>query len=176
MRLNPLLGHALAFQAGWLACVIGGNPWAMAAAIVLLPLYLLATRPGWSLCATLIAIALAGLAMDLAWQAAGLLRFNGTSSWGLPPWLASLWLLFAASLTHALRFLHHRLGLAALLGAIAGPLSYLAGLGFGAASTVHPHHLVGLALAPAWALLLPLFLILVRQNPEVGQVAARTLP
>jgi hypothetical protein len=176
MRVNPLLGHALGFQAGWLACVLGGNQWAIVAASVLLPLYLLATRPSLRLCGILMAIALAGLATDLAWQHAGLIEFNRAVALGLPPWLALLWLLFAASLTHALRFLHHRLAVAALLGAIVGPLSYLAGLRLGAANSVHPPHLLALAFAPAWALILPAFLWLVRESPEAHQATGSSLP
>ncbi len=160
--------NALAYQAGWLACVLGGNAWALSAGTLLLALHWwLVDRSarGWAM---VVIAALLGLAMDLGWQRLGLLRFDGTVAGGLPPWLAMLWLLFATTFAHSLAWLQARLALAALLGAVCGPLSYIAGIALGAAATRFPPWQVALAMAPAWALLLPLLLYLARAPRTVS--------
>jgi len=154
--------NAIAFQCGWLACVAGGNSWALPAGALILGLHWwLVDRSarGW---AAIAIAALLGLAMDLGWQRLGLLEFHGTLVAGIPPWLIMLWLLFATTLAHSLAWLHARLGLAALLGAAFGPLSYVAGVELGAAATRFPLWQVALAMAPAWSLLLPLLVFLAR--------------
>jgi hypothetical protein len=122
-----LLLNAGLFQLGWFACVLG------------------AQRPGWLL------IALACLAIHLAWIAdlrhewrgllgvaacgwvldsallqLGLFDFPGNHGL-LPAWLALLWLLFASTLPHSLRWTARPWWLGSLLGACGGPLSYLGG-------------------------------------------------
>ena len=161
--------NALAYQAGWLACVLGGNAWALPAGALLLALHwwlVERSARGWAI---VVIAALLGLAMDLGWQRLGLLRFDGTVAGGLPPWLAMLWLLFATPFAHSLAWLQARLALAALLGAVCGPLSYVAGIALGAAASRFPSWQVALAMAPAWGLLLPLLLFLAR-SPRTAPV------
>ncbi|MBP9034994.1 MAG: DUF2878 domain-containing protein [Pseudomonadales bacterium] len=154
--------NAVTYQCGWFACVAGGNAWALPVGALILALHWwLVDRSarGWAFIAV---AALLGLAMDLGWQRLGLLEFQGTLAGGIAPWLAMLWLLFATTFAHSLAWLQARLGLAALLGAVLGPLSYVAGVELGAADTRFPWWQVALAMAPAWALLLPLLLFLAR--------------
>jgi Protein of unknown function (DUF2878) len=153
--VSRLVLNAVCFQAGWLACVAGGNRGALLACLLILPLHarFVSRCPReWR-----VALALAGLGlgMDLAWQAAGLLRFEGALLHGVPPWLALLWLLFALSLFHSLAWLRRSAWLAAAAGAIAGPFTYIAGLRLGAAGSPFPEWQLALVMAPAWALLLP---------------------
>ena len=148
MTRSSLL-DALAFQFGWLACVALGNAGALLVATLLLPLhfFLVGASPReWRLS---LAIAMAGLAMDLGWQYAGLLQFSGTAVAGVPPWLAVLWLLFAGTLFHSLGWLRQRLALASVLGAVSGPLSYVAGIALGAAESRFETWQVAVAMAPA---------------------------
>ena len=49
-----------------------------------------------------------------------------------PYWMLTLWIAFATTLNHSLRWLMHRPVAAALAGAIGGPLAYLAGAKLGA--------------------------------------------
>ena len=165
-RSNVL--NAILYQAGWLACVVGGNTWALPAGALILALHWwLVDRSarGWAFIAV---SALLGLALDLGWQRLGLLEFHGTLGAGIPPWLVLLWLLFATTFAHSLAWLHERLALGALLGAVLGPLSYVAGVELGAASTPFPLWQLALAMAPAWALLLPLLLFLARAPRAVA--------
>lgn len=169
MTLPATIRDALVFQVAWFACVAGGNAGALAAALVLLPLQ--AVWPGrrdrreWGLVGLFSAV---GLAMDLGWQAIGLLDFSGDLLGPLPFWLAMLWVFFSGTLLRSLAFLQQRLLLAALLGAVAGPLSYWIGMRLGAATSVNAPLQVALAMAPAWALLLPLLAWLSR--PRLGEV------
>jgi hypothetical protein len=55
-----------------------------------------------------------------------------------PVWILALWALFAMVLREPLRWLHKRLPLAALLGALGGPLSYAAAERLGACRLVEP--------------------------------------
>jgi hypothetical protein len=153
--MRPVLLDAVLFQLGWIACVAGGNSGALLAALLVLPLH-------WALVSRdarewLFAIVLgsAGLAVDLAWQAAGALHFAQTVGGVLPPWLAVLWLLFALALFHSLAWLQGRPLLAASCGALAGPVTYLAGLRLGAAESALAPVQLALLMAPAWAVLLP---------------------
>jgi hypothetical protein len=164
--------NAFCFQAGWFACVAGGNRVALLAAVLLLPLharFVSRCAREWALAAALAGI---GLAMDLGWQAAGLLRFEGSAG-ALPPlWLALLWLLFAQALFHSLAWLQRSAWLAAAIGAIAGPLSYAAGLKLGGATSSYEAWQIALVMGPAWALLLPLMAGCARRGLPTARVQA----
>jgi len=154
--------QGLLFQLGWCACVIGGERWGAAAAVPLLALHVALLGRDlreWCLIACVAAL---GIGFDACWQALGVLEFRGANGSIPPPWLCILWLLFAGLPFHALAFLQDRLWLAALLGAIGGPLAYLGGIGFGAATSTFPPWFLALLLAPAWALLMPLILCVAR--------------
>jgi hypothetical protein len=73
-----------------------------------------------------------------------------------PVWLVALWAMFGTTLRGSLSALAGRYGLAAVLGAVAGPLSYLGGAKLGAV-TLHPNRAVSIAaLAVGWSVVMPL--------------------
>lgn len=164
--------NAVLYQAGWLACVVGGNRWALPAGAVILVLHWRLLGRGAREWMFIGGAALLGLAMDLGWQRLGLIAFHEGGAPGVPPWLVMLWLLFATTLLHSLAWLQTRLWLASVLGAVAGPLSYFAGLEVGAASSTLPHWQVALAMAPGWLLLLPLLAFLARPARAAASEAA----
>ena len=94
------------------------------------------------------------------WEAllirAGLIAYPHGALWPgfAPPWLLALWGLFAIQLNVLFRWLRGRWGLAMVLGAIAGPLSFRAGAALGAAQMPHPTLTMGV-LAIGWALWMP---------------------
>lgn len=164
-----LVANIVAFQAGWLACVLGaagGRPWL--GPLVALPVLAFhlrsAARPGVEL-ALLAAAGLTGLALDSLLVLAGRLAFEeGVLVPGLAPyWMVALWLLFATTFNVSLRWLRTRPALAALLGAVGGPLAYLAGARLGAAEVLEPALATHLAVALAYALATPLLLALARR-------------
>ncbi len=72
-------------------------------------------------------VSLVGTLFDLAIYRAGFIEFPNHSTFFVPHWLVSMWLLFASAFPISQNFLKQRLWLAALLGAVFGPLSYYSG-------------------------------------------------
>jgi hypothetical protein len=175
-----MLLNFIAFQAGWFACVLGaahGWPWSgTAAALAVVGLHAgRAARPRAEL--ALAALAMAGGAVwDSGLALSGWLQYASApaaSPWThlAPPWIVAMWALFATTLNVTLRWLRGRWLLAALLGAVAGPLSYLAGVRLGAARLVEPALALG-ALAVEWSLMLP---ALVALAPRLDGIGARAV-
>ncbi len=163
-----LLVNIAVYQAGWCACVLGaarGKPWLglAIAAIVVCGWVMSAPRPSALLQLTALT-ALVGYSWDSWLSVAGLIGYPpGWLSPPLaPPWILALWLLFATTLPISLRWLQGKLALAALLGALAAPLAYLAAARFGALTLARLQPALW-ALALGWAGLLPLLLRLARR-------------
>ena len=74
-----------------------------------------------------------------------------------PYWMVAMWGLLAIALNVTLRWMKRRWLLAAALGAIAGPMSYAAGVRLGAATFINATAALT-TLAIAWALLMPLMM------------------
>ncbi len=163
-----MLVNAALFQVAWFAAVLGaagGRTWL--GPLVLLPvlavnLAMTPERRGevklW------VAAGMIGLLFDTALVSAGLFApkrhlFPYPLS---PPWMVGLWIGFAATLNQSLGWLHGRLLLAALLGAVGGPLTYLGGARLGAADALP--QMAGLViLAVGWGLVTPLLLTLAKR-------------
>jgi hypothetical protein len=157
--VKVLLNVAL-FQAGWFACVLGaarGMPW-LGPLVVLVAVALhlrVARRPLLELYLLLSAAAV-GLVVDSLLLSSGWLEYpSGLWLAGFAPyWIVAMWMLFATTLNVSLAWLHGRPVLAALLGAVGGPLSYLGGEKLGGISLLEPVHALA-ALAVAWAIAMP---------------------
>lgn len=157
---SKLLNFA-GFQLGWFAavlCAAAGRPWLGAAALaVLLALhYASCAQRARELRLGAEALAL-GVALDSALMASGALRCAGWpgAAWIAPAWLNLLWPLFAATLHGCFAWILGRKALASLLGALAAPLSYWAGVRMGALE--FPRGLAPACawIAAGWALALP---------------------
>ncbi len=153
------------FQGVWLACALGAAadsalPGTLAA-MVLLALHLAtATRMGPAVGAVL-AAAILGLILETLFLRLKVLGFS--APWPLdglaPVWIVALWASFAATSDSAFKVLGRAPYLkAALAGAIAGPLSYLAGEKLGALVIQAPRWQGFCVLAAAWAVAYPLLL------------------
>jgi hypothetical protein len=178
MKLDPkILVNFVAFQLGWFACVLGGaNDLALAgtlAVAVVVGMHLaMAQRPGPE--ALLIAVAAAvGLAWDSTLVALGLMSYpSGNFAAGLAPhWIIAMWALFATSLNLSMGWLKGRPGLAALFGAVGGPLAYLAGERLGGLQMPDPVMALG-AQAIGWAVILPLLTRLAARLDGFGPAPA----
>ena len=102
---------------------------------------------------------LAGLILDSALMAAGLLSFpaapNPPPLAGLQPWwMTLLWACLGCTLNHSLAWLKGRTYLAATLSAVAGALSYEAAARMGALELTDPT-LAWVLLAVFWAFFIP---------------------
>jgi hypothetical protein len=154
-------------QIGWFACVLGaarGLAWiGILVAVVLIALHLLrVARPliEFKLIASVVVI---GAVWENIVVALGLLAYPDMLGRGwAPAWLPALWGLFAAQANTTYQWLKKRLLLAALLGAIAGPVSFHAGSALGAVYFLQPWPAVA-ALTLGWAVLLPLLIVLSRR-------------
>ncbi len=172
-----LLANFAAFQLGWFACVLGaahGVPAAgTAVAAVIVALHIgFATRPIEEL--KLIAIAVGiGAVFDSALAASGWVGYpTGTLIPGAAPhWILALWALFAMTLNASLDWLQGRWKLAAILGAVAGPLSYWGGARLGALDLVEFVPALA-ALSIGWALIMPALLTVARRYNGMSKVPA----
>ena len=87
----------------------------------------------------------------MRWFVAHFVEFASASLDGWAPfWMVSLWMAFATTLNHSLRWLTSRPWVATLSGAIGGPLAYLAGAKLGAMTLASPVSAM-LLIAGLWA-------------------------
>ena len=160
--------NILLMQAVWFACVLGGNLWGWAAALIFFGIYqkmIGSLRKEW-LC--ILIIASIGFGVDCVMSSLQLMIYPDksqinwlpafvSSSIPLPGWMAALWLAFATLFLHGFQWLRHRPLLAAVAGAVLGPINYYAG------SQLHGVKL-GMTLTSfflcygiLWAIMMPLF-------------------
>ena len=161
---RPLVSF-VAFYACWFACVWGaarGMPWLGPLAVAAYVAAYLGTIPSGaarSRQASLLALAgLVGYAADSVLVLAGVLRFPAHAVLGWPStvWMVSLWVLQAAVLGGVMSWMRGRFALAAVVGAVGGPMAYAAGERMGAAM-LGPSHAAALAsIAALWACAMPL--------------------
>ncbi|MCA9772603.1 MAG: DUF2878 domain-containing protein [Myxococcales bacterium] len=151
----------LGFQVTWFSSVLGaakGIPslgvW-VGASFVLLHVFRHA-HPSRE--ATLVAsVALVGLCVDSVLGFFDFFRFPpGHSIIGLcPPWLVAIWAAFATTLGSSLGWLRGRPMVAALVGAVAGPVAYFGGARLGAIALDRDPLLTAGVLAVTWAVVTP---------------------
>lgn len=108
-----------------------------------------------------IRLLLAAAALGFAWESAlviaGLLEYS-SGNWAFGPapyWIVSMWVLFATTLNVGMRWLRRGTTIAAVAGAIGGPLAFFAGASIGAVELVSPAVAL-IAIGLGWAVMLPL--------------------
>ncbi|EIM04010.1 DUF2878 domain-containing protein [Rhodanobacter denitrificans] len=160
----------IGYQAVWFAAVIGaghGTAWPGVLGMLVYALAQLALARNIRVDLSLIAAALVlGFLLD-----GGMIRYglaSYASGWPnpqlAPAWILALWISFALTFSQSLHYLQTRLGLAALLGLIGGPLAYLgAARGWQVVSFTGPAWRGLLALAAGWALATPALAWLARR-------------
>lgn len=126
-QLLRLTINGILFNVAWLACVLGGNQIAIIAALLMLAIHLAYISDVPQELFFIAAVSVFGFSLDNILFITNVL-VNPEGAGLAPIWLLSLWLCFATTLNHCFRFLHYRLGLAAILGAISGTLSYFTGV------------------------------------------------
>jgi hypothetical protein len=168
---NPLVSVA-AFYACWFACIDGaarGLPWLGPLAVaVYVALYLRTIPSGAARSRQAWLLALAGGAGYLADSVlvlSGVLRFPAQAVLGWPStvWMVALWVLQAAVLGGAMSWLRGRFVLAAALGAVGGPLAYLAGERMGAALLGPTRPAAIAAVSALWAVAMPMLVWMERR-------------
>lgn len=82
----------------------------------------------------------------------------------LPVWLIVLWSCFALTLNHSMKFFARYSLLAVICGSLFGPLSYLAGIEFGAATSSVKPFLLFLSYSIVWGITFWVFTRLIVEN------------
>lgn len=147
--------NALLFQVGWFVCVLSGNLWAASFTIVVLLIHFrFSSLPMVDVVSIFIALII-GLLHDFLLSYCGLIDFGGAGV--LPPlWLMCLWILLGLTLNHSMGWIYQRMWLSGILGALAGPLSYWAGVALSPAQWSSPPVVVIPIMAATWLFILPL--------------------
>lgn len=170
MSLGKRVVSFLAYQAAWVACV----QWAgqgqlilgLIAVAALLALNLVFASDRRAVIALALIAGIVGLVVDSGLGLMGVFSFSFA-----PPWIVALWMAFGSVLPAFLSWLTGRYVWAALLGAVAAPMSYYGGVRLGAVQM--PNLLFSLAaIALAWAAIMPLLLRLTERvsRPAVKPV------
>lgn len=170
--------NLIGFQIGWFACVLGAAyhaPWlGVFNALFILMLHRTRSKHKQAESTLLLLAALFGLVFDSLLLQLGWVAFEPVAYWPnalSPPWMIGLWALFASTLNLSLNWLKKHTALAALLGAIAGPLCYWAGERLGALHLVN-FNMAMAYLAVGWAIAVPLLLTVASalMNKEIKHV------
>mgnify|MGYP002623862045 CR=1 FL=1 len=165
-------------QIVWFACVLGaarGIPW-LGTTIGLAFIAFHRTRSSSRLsheAGVIAGTGAIGAAVDVFLLQSGTVAY--TSGLWLPGfgphWMVVLWMAFGATLNVAHRWLHGRWLVAALLGAVFGPLSYLAGARLGGVAFPLSAEQGMVALALTWLIAMPAAVALAARLAEPLQVA-----
>ena len=158
-------GHVtnlLSFAIGWFACVVGaanGTPsYGVAVAAMLLALNILVAEDPIHEARVIATVGALGFAIDTALALAGIFVFApraSNASWLCPIWMVAIWMMFGSMLTASLAWLAARGAIASIVGAIAGPLSYLAAAKMGAIALPAPITPRIAVIAIVWAVVFP---------------------
>lgn len=160
--------NVLLFQIAWFASVIGAAnqvPVAGPAAVLLVvAVHLrLAARPSSELL-LIVACGVAGALFDSLLVSSGWVAYaSGMFAAGIAPyWIITMWASFATTLNVSLAWMHGRPVLAAVIGLVAGPLTYLTGAKLGGIQLVDQTMALA-ALGIGWGIMMPLLMMLARR-------------
>lgn len=160
----------LGLQIGWFACALGaarGFPWVGPLVVsIYLALHLWWSSDRLRELRFILIAGVFGMAIDSLKKASGLISYASEfppSNWLAPIWIIAMWMLFSSTLNGSLAWLQGRYALAAVLGAIFGPLSYIAGARMGAIVFNHNMTLTIGVLALVWASVIPALAWLARR-------------
>ena len=173
------LANFVAFQIGWLVCVLGaarGMPWAGVAVVLVVAAWHVGRAPRLLEELKLLVIAAAiGFIFDSALVAIGWIEYpNGALVVGTAPvWIVAMWVVFATTLNVSLAWLKRSVPLAVFFGAVGGPLAYMAGEKLGGLTFAHRAPAL-IALAVGWAVVTPLLLRIAERYDGFKILAAAT--
>ncbi|MBM4255634.1 MAG: DUF2878 domain-containing protein [Deltaproteobacteria bacterium] len=168
--MNLILVNIITFYLAWFACVLGAAHQYLflgpLAVLVLLGLhfYLLAGYSPVQEFRLLITAGALGLVLDSLQAFLGVFAFANVTPgrWVSPLWMVVLWIAFATTLHTSLRWLSGKYTLAAVLGAVGGPLSYYSGAKLGALVLSPDLTLSFVVMAIVWGIAMPILVWLAK--------------
>ncbi|MBT8082526.1 MAG: DUF2878 domain-containing protein [Gammaproteobacteria bacterium] len=170
--MKRVIVNLVGFKAAWTAVVLsaaaGAPVFGAIAVAVAIGVHLRSSDNAEGEARLLLVAALIGLAWESWLVQAGLLQYtSGVVVPGLAPyWIVSMWVLFATLLNAGMRWLRRSKAVAAIAGAIGGPMAFVAGASVGAVELVSPTFAL-ICIGIGWAALLPLMVqIAVRLEGE----------
>lgn len=178
--MNRTLINFVAFQLGWFASVLSaakGLPWLglIVVCLVVALHFRLSDKPRheWQL---LVLAVISGLVFDSLLVSGGLVRYpSGMLFSGMAPyWILAMWALFSTTLNVSMAWLKNSLALASVMGAVFGPLSYLAGQRLGAIELIDTRASM-IALAVIWAFVMPMLIYAANRLDNIAELS-RVVP
>ncbi len=158
-RVNVFV-NAMLFNGVWIACVAGSAKqllWPAILSCAVLAIYQLQSsrRHPSDIKLVFISVILA-LIVDSIWIQAQFMDFTDKRPFAsiAPAWIIFLWVGFALTVNHSLKWLAIHPLLPAITGAIAAPITYFAGIKLGAVVYTADVTTVSIGLAIAWAVAL----------------------
>ena len=159
-----MLLNILGFQIGWFACVLGAAShypwWGVLVAVTVMTLHIARSNDLRSEARLLIAAMLIGIIFDSIPLNLGWINFSPVHFWAndiAPPWMICLWGLFASTINISLIWLKDKIWLAALIGAVSGPLAYWGDSRLGGLEILNLNAAM-IYLTIGWAIAVPLLL------------------
>lgn len=142
-------------------------------AVMVLLIHCLIILPSWREGLFIVIAGTTGYSVDSVLTVLGILTFE-TSGTLAPVWLLFQWFVFASLFHVSLTWLRNRYQLAALLGALGGPMTYYSAGGLNVLSLGSPQWFSLVVLGVVWALIVPGFDWL-GQRPILDGTAGETV-
>ena len=125
------------FQLGWFMCILGAANhnilWPVVLAAAYIALFISFAKSPEKEAILIFKVLIYGVSADTLLIQLGIIRFE--ENWPIagisPMWMWLLWALLACTLNSSMSWLKGRYALAVVMGAICGPLSYIAGISLG---------------------------------------------
>ena len=177
----PVLINFTAFKLGWAACVFGGaagTPWiGVLAVLAVVALHAWRSPDGGAELRLVLLAGALGTVWDSLLVATGVLVYPSgqLATWLAPVWISGLWMAFATSLNVTMRWMRERLFVAAVFGAVGGPLAFWGGTRLGAVA-FPDSTLAIVVLGVGWMLLMPTLVVLAARFDGWAEPAAAEAP
>ena len=169
--MNKIVINIILFQIGWFACVLSAanNHPLVGASISLFIIvsHVLLSREYKQEIRIIVIAMVIGLFLDSLIISAGWVTYTSGmfNDFIAPYWIVLMWALFATTLNYSLSWMRNKLLLSVVLGAIAGPLAYYAGMKLGAVEFINEINAL-ISLSIGWAICTPLLLKLTIDRSE----------
>ncbi len=159
------LVNFVVFQGAWFAAVLGaahGHPlWGTAAVAAAMAWHVAVSARPMAEAKLLAAVCAIGFVVESFVALQGHIAYPSGQpvAYLAPYWMVALWGLLGIALNVTVRWLKHRPVLAAVLGAVAGPLSFVSGVRLGGAQFIDRTPAL-VTMACTWAVLMPVLMAL----------------